>query len=390
MNKMNRREFTKLGALLAAGAATASATPLTFHRSTDLKYLQSKVNFIWDGSFLSPSEYADLLMRLVDEGKIKPDYYSNGGVVEELENKMAKLLGKESAVFLPTGTLANHIAVRRLADDRRRVLVPAESHLYRDSGDCAQTLSNLHLVPLGKENACYTVEEVVNIVQRTSDGRVETEIGALMIESPVRRKYNRTLTLKYMKSITEYANTENIHSHMDGARLFVQSAHSGISPAQYGEIFDTVYTSMWKCFNAPSGAILAGTSAFTEGMYHERRMFGGGLPHAWPFAAIALHFVDSFIDEYKAAWNTAERIFTILTKSNNFILKKFDDGTSVVRLNIQGADLEKFQQGLQKRNIEIRNPDKEGIWLCINPSLNRKTVEEVAGLFEEAYDESKI
>ena len=387
---MNRREFTKLGALLAAGAATASATPLTFHRSTDLKYLQSKVNFIWDGSFLSPPEYADLLMRLVDEGKIKPDYYSNGGVVEELENKMAKLLGKESAVFLPTGTLANHIAVRRLADDRRRVLVPAESHLYRDSGDCAQSLSNLNLVPLGKENACYTVEEVVNTVQRTNQGRVETEIGALMIESPVRRKYNRTLTLEFMKSIKEYANTENIHSHMDGARLFVQSAHSGITPAQYGEIFDTVYTSMWKCFNAPSGAILAGTSAFTEGMYHERRMFGGGLPHAWPFAAIALHYVDGFIDEYKAAWNTAERFFTILTKSNNFILKKFDDGTSIVRLNIHGADLNKFQQALQRRNIEIRKPDKEGIWLCINPSLNRKTVEEMAVLFEEAYEESNI
>ena len=115
----------------------------------------------------------------------------------------------------------------------------------------------------------------------------------------MRRKHDRILTLKYMKSITEFARSEGIRSHMDGARLFVQSAHTGVSPAQYGEIFDTVYTSMWKCFNAPSGAILAGASAFTEGLFHERRMFGGGLPYAWPFAAIALHFVDGFIDDYK-------------------------------------------------------------------------------------------
>ena len=102
---------------------------------------------------------------------------------------------------------------------------------------------------------------MVNTVKRSKGGRVETKIGALMIESPVRRKHDRILSLKYMKSITEFARTEGIRSHMDGARLFVQSAHTGVSPAQYGEIFDTVYTSMWKCFNAPSGAILAGRCA---------------------------------------------------------------------------------------------------------------------------------
>ena len=390
MYKMNRREFVKLGAVLAAGATRASATPLAFSGTEDLKRLQSNVNFIWDGSFLSAPEYADLLMRLVDEGKIKPDYYSNGGVVEELENKMAKWLGKESAVFIPTGTLANHIAVRRLAGNRRRVLVPAESHLYRDSGDCVQILSNLNLVPLAKDEPCYDLKEVVNTVKRSKGGRVETNIGALMIESPVRRKHDRILTLKYMKSITEFARTEGIRSHMDGARLFVQSAHTGVSPAQYSEIFDTVYTSMWKCFNAPSGAILAGASAFTEGLFHERRMFGGGLPYAWPFAAIALHFVDGFIDDYKAAWATAERMFAILAKSHSFGVEKFDDGTHVVRLTIQGADLKKFQQSLRKRNVDIRNPDNEGVWLRINPSLNRKTGEEMARFFAEAFEESAV
>ncbi len=206
----------------------------------------------------------------------------------------------------------------------------------------------------------------------------------------MRRKHDRILTLKYMNSITDFAHTEGIRSHMDGARLFVQSAHTGVPPAQYGEIFDTVYTSMWKCFNAPSGAILAGSSAFTEGMFHERRMFGGGLPYAWPFAAIALHFVDGFIDDYKAAWAKAERIFDALEKNDRFRVEKFDDGTHVVRLNIQGADLKKFKQSLQRRNVDIRNPDNEGIWLRINPSLNRKTVEEMAGHFSDAFKESAV
>lgn len=386
---MNRREFVKLGGVLAAAStAQVSASSSAYPGTKNRKRLQNKVNFIWDGSFLSAPEYADLLMRLVDEGKIKTDYYSNGGVVEELENKMAKWLGKESAVFMPTGTLANHIAVRRLAGNSRRVLVPAESHLYRDCGDGAQTLSNLNMIPLGKDEPCYTLEEVVDAVKRSKGGRVETKIGALMIESPVRRKHDRILTLETMRSITEFARTEGIRSHMDGARLFVQSAHTGVAPAQYGEIFDTVYTSMWKCFNAPSGAILAGSNAFTEGMFHERRMFGGGLPYAWPFAAIALHFVDGFIKEYKAAWTKAESIFATLTKNDSFKVEKFEDGTHVVRLNIQGTDLKKFQQSLEKHNVAIRTPDKNGVWLRINPSLNRMTANETSKHFLAALNES--
>ncbi len=385
---MNRREFVKLSGVLATGAAHLPATRLAFSGSKDLKELQSKVNFIWDGSFLSAPEYADLLLRLVDEGKIKPDYYSNGGVVEELENKMAKLLGKESAVFMPTGTLANHLAVRRLAADQRRVLVPGESHLYRDSGDCAQTLSNLNLIPLGKDDLCYSLEELAATAERSKAGRVETKIGALMIESPVRRKHDRILTIAEMKSITGFAHQQGIRSHLDGARLFVQSAHTDVSTAQYGELFDTVYTSMWKCFNAPSGAILAGTHAFTEGMFHERRMFGGGLPYAWPFAAVALHFVDTFIDEYKTAWATAESMFATLTKTANFDVDKFEDGTHVVRLTIRGANLNKFQASLLKRNVSIRNPDSDGVWLRINPSLNRKSAGEMSGHFLDALKES--
>jgi threonine aldolase len=85
-----------------------------------------------DGVPHTPEEYAQLLASLAKSGSLTPDEYSRGGVVEKLEARMASLLGKESAVWLPTGTLANHLAVRLLAGDRRRVLVQAESHLFND------------------------------------------------------------------------------------------------------------------------------------------------------------------------------------------------------------------------------------------------------------------
>jgi threonine aldolase len=134
MPTSNRRAFLKVAASTAAfqRAALAQAAPA---ESSDRRVLLTG-----DGVHLSPPDYARLLATLTADGA-KTDSYLKGGAVEELEGRFAKLLGKERALFFPTGTLANHMAVRLLAGERRHVLVQEESHLYRDEGDCAQALS---------------------------------------------------------------------------------------------------------------------------------------------------------------------------------------------------------------------------------------------------------
>ena len=125
---MHRRDFVKLGSIIAATAVQSGVYGGEIPQKTAA--LSGKtVDFINDGVPLSPKEYGALLMKLADEGKIKTDFYSNGGVVEELENRFAKLMGKESAVFMPTGTLANHMALRRLAGNNRRVILQEQSHI---------------------------------------------------------------------------------------------------------------------------------------------------------------------------------------------------------------------------------------------------------------------
>ncbi|MBK7434407.1 MAG: hypothetical protein IPI66_11215 [Chitinophagaceae bacterium] len=383
---MQRRRFIELGTMMAATAAQFQAFGSTppAKRPGDNQLL---IDFNFDGVELSPKEYAALLMQLADEGKIPTDNYSRGGVVEQLEQKFATLLGKESAVFMPTGTLANHIAVRKLADHNRRVIVQEQSHFYNDSGDCAETLSGLNLIPAGNKGVDFSVSEVTEIVNQTRTGRVETRVGVIAIETPVRRKQDRMFTYDKMKTITDYARANGIKTHLDGARLFVQSAHTEFSPAQYGELFDTVYTSLYKCFNAPCGAILAGTKTFTESLYHERRMFGGGLPAAWPFAAIALHYADSFLSDYKKAWAHAQQFFTLLRKEERFMITELENGTHVVRLDIKGKDLNRFREALAKKNVRVHEPVENGIYLKINPTINRIRPEDLARLFIDALKE---
>lgn len=382
---MERRKFIEIGGLLAASTQLYAFTGS--HNIIKPNDNLIQMDFINDGMGLSPKEYTNLLMKLVDEGKIKTDIYSNGGIVEELENKFATLLGKESAVFMPTGTLANHIAVRRLANNNRRIIVQEQSHFYNDSGDCAETLSGLNLITTGDNAVDFSVNDVINIANQTKTGRVETRIGVIAIETPVRRKQDRIFKYEKIKPISDYAKSNGIKMHLDGARLFVQSAHTNIEPKKYGELFDTVYTSMYKCFNSPSGAILAGTKQFTESLFHERRMFGGGLPSVWPFAAISLYYADSFITNYKNAWLNAQKFFSILKKEERFIISELENGTHVVRLDIKGKDINRFRNSLAKKNIMLHEPVENGFYLKINPTINRFQPENLAELFMNSLKE---
>lgn len=384
---MERKKFIQMAGLLAASTSQLSAfagNPNTKNPSNKNK----QVDFIHDGTLLSPKEYTNLLTQLVDEGKVKLDNYSNGGVVEELENKFATLLGKESAVFMPTGTLANHIAIRRLANNNRRIIIQEQSHFYNDSGDCAETLSGLNLIPMAENAVDFSLSDVINTVNKVKTGRVETRIGVIAIETPVRRKNDRIFEYEKIKKISEYAQSNGLKMHLDGARLFVQSVHTNIEPAKYGALFDTVYTSMYKCFNAPSGAILAGSKEFTESLFHERRMFGGGMPAAWPFAAIALHYADSFMNDYKTAWLNAQKFFSILKNEEQFTISELENGTHVVRLDIKGKNLTHFKDSLSKKNIQLSTSVANGFFLKINPTINRIQPETLAGLFIDSLKDS--
>ena len=382
MSSMGRREVLKVGGAMAAGAAAAPLMSGAAADLDELTRLRQAVNFIYDGSHLTPLEYAHLLNEITESRPLRTDSYSNGGVVEELERTFARWLGMESAVFMPTGTLANHIALRELAGKQRRVLVQAESHIYNDSGDCAQRLSGLNLLPLAPRQAGFTLEEVEDAVWRSRSGRVETDVGVISIESPVRRMDDAVFGYDEMQRIAAFARQEGIRLHLDGARLFVESAHTGISPQRYASLYDTVYVSLYKCFNSVSGAILAGTRAFTENLFHVRRMFGSGLPGAWPFAAVALEFVDDFLEQYTFAWRKAKELFQVLASHPAFRIEPIANGTHIVPVYVSGTHPDRFRERLARQNIHLPQARRQGgFWLRINPSLNRMSAEDVARAF---------
>jgi threonine aldolase len=352
---------------------------------------EGTIHFRSDGLGLSPGEYAQLLAQLAEGEGIGADEFSLGGAVERLEQRMAEALGKEAAVFMPSGTLANHLALRLLARRGRRVLVQRESHIYCDTGDCAQELSGLTLVPLAADKTSLTLDHVIAETAREEEGRVRTPIGAISIESPVRRRQGEVFDLAEMRRITAFARERGIGLHLDGARLFLAAPYTGITPAAYAAPFDTVYVSLYKYFNAASGAILAGPRLLLDELYHQRRMFGGGLRQAWPFAAVALHFLDGFAERFAEAAALADELFRVLAKHPKVEIFRTSASTNVTRLRIRGPAGLSLSERLAKRGIAIRPPlsaSAEGaaLELIVNETLRRRPLAQTIADFSDAIE----
>jgi threonine aldolase len=372
---MNRRSFLA-SPVLAAPALTGLA-PAVFAAGDP-----GPVIATGDGIPHTPQEYAELLKKL--SGGIAPDAYSREGVVATLEAKVAAALGKEAAVWLPTGTLANHLAVRILAGDKRRVLVQHECHLFNDCGDCCQTLSGLHLVPLAQGKATFTAEEVEDELKRADSGRVSVPIGALQIETPVRRKNGEAFDVAEMRRVVAWARGRKIGLHLDGARLYLAAAHAKTAVREYAAMFDTVYISMYKYFNAASGAVLAGPKSSLEDLYQTRRMFGGGLNHVWPFAAVALHFFDGFEERYRDAVAVSEHVISALEPDKRFEVRRVPNGTNIFSLRVKSVDAVTFRKRAQDAGLRMGEPRDGWFTLGVNETWNRASSGEIVDRFRKS------
>jgi threonine aldolase len=347
------------------------------------------IHFRSDGLALSPAEYARLLARLAENDRIAADEFSRDGVVAQLEERIAAMLGKEAAVFLPSGTLANHLALRLLAQRGRRILLQRESHIYNDAGDCVQELSGLTLIPLAPERATFDLTEAAAEVARAEEGRVATPVGAISIESPVRRVVGEVFDFTEMQRIAAFAREQGIGLHLDGARLFLARPYTGLAPQTYAALFDTVYVSLYKYFNAAGGAVLAGPAHLLENLYHQRRMFGGGLRQAWPYAAVALHYLDGFGERFGRAAEAADNLFGALREYARCEIVRSAAATNVTRLRVRGADAAGLPDRLLEHGVAIRpalHASAEGaeFELVTNETILRRSAAEIIEAFVKA------
>ncbi|HAP63253.1 MAG TPA: threonine aldolase, partial [Cytophagales bacterium] len=333
-----RRHFLKksglsIPVLLSAGSAPAFAADKAPEASP--AKAQETVNFVSDGLRFSPQQYVDKLQEISTTQGIERDFYGNGGAVQELERKFARLTGKEKAIFMPSGTMANELAIKLLNGHNTKVLVPENSHIYRDEADAAQSVHRQRLVPVGEGKPFFELEDLKQTLDYLDQGEVfRSGRGTISIENPVRRAEGAAVPLETLKEISTWARAEGYKLHLDGARIHLASAFTGVSLMEYASYFDTVYISLYKYLNAAGGAILCGDAEIIDQLPHQIKIHGGAVFQNWANAAVALHYLEGIEDRWARVVTTTNELMTGLNRIEGVNLEPLPHGTNVYALTL--------------------------------------------------------
>lgn len=380
---LNRRQFLGSAlplAVIGSGASAATAEQLSLLSSAAIAGANAsdtdqQVIFAGDSLPFAPEHEAQRLQELITKHPKLADSYLSGGAVAALEEGFSRLLGKESSVFMPTGTMANHIAIRLLCGEAKHALVQQESHVYRDESNCVTTLSGINLVPLAAGKTAPSLSELSDAIQRAEVGPYPIKVGAISLESPVRRTQGGTLSFAQINEIAQLARSKQIPMHLDGARLLLMCGMPGFDVKTYCQFFETVYVSLYKYLGAPYGAILAGSKAHMNKARELRHILGGTQAAGWHAALPALDALDGVEQRFAKVYQAGEQLLIQLEKIEGIKVHRVEQGSNIVTLEFSAARLVGLEQRLLAANIKTRKVFGNKLGLQFNETLLRRDTE---------------
>ncbi len=391
---VNRRSFLKKSGLailpvLIPASPVQALEKINRHTTAG----ENPVYFFGDGIMYEPSKYIQQLIQTNSKKPIEKDRYGTGGAVAELEKKFEEITGKEKALFMPSGTMANQLAIAVLSDSNTKVFVQDTSHVYRDEADAAQSVFQKRLMPLAKNETYFTAEALQQAIETLQEQEVFTSgIGAVSIENPVRRTDGRMVPVEEIRKISIYCRSKNINLHLDGARIFMAAAWSGISIKEYASYFDTIYISLYKYLGASAGAVLCGDIKVMEKMPHLIKIHGGSMYGNWTNAAMALQSMEGFEERLKETVKKAELVFAALNKIPGIHISTFDGGTNIYLMQLpKETDGRKMQEKLRNdHQVWTGRPnEKNQILLTVNETLLLKENDYLINAFTDAMKSAK-
>ncbi|TYP74884.1 threonine aldolase family protein [Paenibacillus methanolicus] len=234
------------------------------------------------------------------DGETDADMYGQGKVIGDLERKMAGYLGKPSAVFFPSGTMAQQIALRIWSDRKssKRVAYHPLSHLEIHEQRGLHELHGLEPVLLADADRLIRLDDVTGMPE---------DVACLLLELPQREIGGQLPAYEELEAIAVHCRDRGIKLHLDGARLFEVLPYYGKTAAEICALFDSVYISFYKGIGGIAGAILAGESDFSEESAVWKRRHGGDLISLYPYIVTADYYFDRRVDKMAHYWAGAEK-----------------------------------------------------------------------------------
>ena len=282
-----------------------------------------------------------------------PDRYGGDPIVQDFERELADLLGKEAAALMPSGTMAQQIALRIHCDARGipTVAFHPTCHLELHEHQAHTHLHGLHAELVGDRRRLIELADLEALHAR---------IGALLLELPQREIGGRLPEWDELVAQVEWARGRGAAVHLDGARLWQCGPYYERTPAEIAALFDTVYVSLYKDLGGFAGCVLAGPADLVDEARVWRRRHGGALFNLFPFAAAARRGLDEILPQMPRFYEHARAVAAALREVPGIDVVPDPPQTPMFHLHLRGDP-----DAMQRRALDLA--EERGVWLFNRP-----------------------
>ncbi len=254
------------------------------------------------------------MRKAMYEAEVGDDVFQEDPSVNKLQEYAAELLGKEAALYVPSGVMGNQICLNVLTNPGDEVICERDSHIFNYESGSPAALSGIQLSPIDGKSGVITSEQVEPFI-RPASAYYMAKTKVIEVENTHNRAGGTIHPLDNIVALSKLAKKYNLFFHLDGARLWNASVASGIPVKEYAKHFDSISCCLSKGLGAPVGSLIGGTKEFIKEAFRVRKAWGGGMRQAGILAAAGLYAlknnVERLEEDHRKAKLLAETILGI-------------------------------------------------------------------------------
>jgi len=326
----------------------------------------------------------EAMRRAMAEAEVGDDVYGEDPTINRLQETAAALVGKEAALFVPTGTMGNQIAIAVHSRPGREVLCEARAHVVEHEMASMAVVSGCMPRPIATSDGILTAEAVENALR--PDGPSVTRAGVIVVENTHNLWSGAVTPLRAVEAIGALARDRGIPMHMDGARVFNAATALGITADRMAAPADSIMFCLSKGLCAPVGSLLAGSRPFIDEARRWRKRLGGGMRQAGVLAAAGLVALQTMRDRLAEDHANARLLADGLGELRGLRLDIPDPLTNMVYIRIEGPRFtnRKVVAALRERGVLCNASGEARIRMVTHHGIERDDVQTAVRAMGEA------
>lgn len=321
------------------------------------------------------------MLEAMMSAEVGDDVLGDDPTVLTLQEKIAALLGKESALFLPSGTMANQVAIRTHTEAGDEIIMESTGHTFLYETGALSGLCGVQAFLISGDRGLITAAQIAKAIRPKQTYVPPTKL--VVIENTHNHGGGTVYTLQSLQEIHQLCKTHGIPSHLDGARLWNACIATGIAPKTYADCFDSVSVCLSKGLGAPVGSMIAGSKPWIERAKRFRKMFGGGMRQAGILAAAGIYALERNFERLAQDHEHAKYLATSLKKIPHVIVQPDHVQTNILFFGIKNMSAHVLAEHLKKKHIWLFPLKDEEVRAVTHMGITREQMDHVVSVVRE-------